>query len=82
MTDWRSLCAELVDLIDVGMHPDYIDHELFQRAIAALNAPPDAPSSAADLKLQHCCAQISQCHLIATADRNAVAEYLYATPRP
>jgi len=68
MTDWRSLCAELVDLIDVGMHPDYIDHELFQRAIAALNAPPDAPSA------------FSQCHLIATADRNAVASASFPNP--
>lgn len=82
MTDWRSLCAELVDMIDVGMHPDYIDNELFQRAITALDGPADPPTAAADLELQSCCAQISQCHIIPPFDRDLVAEYLYATRRP
>jgi len=82
MTDWRSLCAELVDMIDVGIHPDYINNELFQRAITALDGPADPPTAAADLELQSCCAQLSQCHIIRPSDRDLVAKYLYATRRP
>lgn len=33
----------------------------------------------ADLELEQCCAQISQCHLIPSADREKIATYLHET---
>lgn len=35
----------------------------------------------ADLELEQCCAQISQCHLIPSVDREKIATYLHETRR-